>query len=81
MRKQIREVRIEGIEDVEALPEGEWVSVPAGGFKLPLVFDNLVTIDGVQYVPMPASRIHRFGSAVVEWVKARRSPRQARRAE
>jgi hypothetical protein len=79
VRKPAREVKIESVEDFEALPEGEWVCVP-GGFRIPIVFDNLITIDGVEYVPLPPTLLARVKAAMVERFRARRSRRLPKRA-
>lgn len=49
MRKSIRSVKIESVEDIEALPEGEWVHVP-DGMKVKIVYD-----DGVLERPKTAT--------------------------
>jgi hypothetical protein len=78
VRKPIREVKIDSAADLEALPEGEWFYVP-GGIHVPLVFDNLITIDGVDYVPLPPNLLVRVWETFVEKIRWSRRRRIAER--
>jgi hypothetical protein len=57
--KRIRSVRIETVEDIEAIPEGEWVHVPAG-IKAEWLEPDEDEADGGFEIRLPASVARRL---------------------